>query len=542
VHDLVRLLRRRWKLVAGITVVVVVAAVGLSMLQRPIYAARATLLITSTNENDVFNPQQDPYGAAQRRVATESDVVKSSAVSTLVKQQLGSAPPITTTGASDADIITITARDSDPARAQAVANAYANAYVETKRKQGIDELLAASKQVQDQVNALQEQINALDQKVQNARPDERDAVSESVSQRRSALLNEQSGFGQTSDQLQVRLALASGGASVVGPAALPTTPVEPRPLRTGALALFLGALLGIAGAFVRENLDDRIRNKEELERASAGLPVLGVVDSYDNGDALPITLTEPSSTCAEEYRTLRTAIQFLGLDRRLRALQVTSPNLGEGKTTTIANLGVALACAGVNVCIVDCDLRRPRLAALFGVDSSVGFASVLLGQATLDDALQASEALGPFLRILPAGPIPPNPSELLASSRMQSVVEALAERYDVVLIDTPPTLPVADAMVVSRMADAVLMVASVGSTNRRDIHRALELMGNVSAPVIGTVLNKAKESARDDYGYGGYTSEPLSANGSRKSKRYKRKTTHEPRRRARRRDKVGATR
>jgi capsular exopolysaccharide synthesis family protein len=539
VHDLLRLLRRRWKLVAGITVVVVAAAVGLTMLRQPIYAAHATMLITSTNESDVFNPQQDQYGAAQRRVATESAVVKSSAVAALVKQQLGSAPPVTTTGASDADIITITARDSDPARAERVANAYANAYVETKRKQGIDELLAASKQVQDQVNGLQQQINALDRQVQNAPADQRDAVSESVSQRRSALLSEQSGFGQTSDQLQVRLALASGGASLVGPAVVPTAPVEPRPIRTGTLALFLGLLLGIGGAFVRDNLDDRIRNKEELERASDALPVLGVIDSYERGDSLPITLTEPSSTCAEEYRTLRTAVQFLGLDRQLRVLQVTSPNLGEGKTTTIANLGVALACAGVNVCIVDCDLRRPRLAALFGLESTVGFTSVLLGQSTLDSALQASEALGPFLRILSAGPIPPNPSELLASSRMQSVVEALAERYDIVLIDTPPTLPVSDALVVSRMADAVLMVASVGSTNRRDMHRALELMGNVSAPVIGSVLNKAKESARDDYGYGQYTTQSAPAKQGRKSKR---KSDREPSRRARRRDKVGATR
>jgi tyrosine-protein kinase len=541
VHDLLRLLRRRWKLVAGITVVVVTAAVGLTMLRKPIYASHATLLITSTNQNDVFNPQQDPYGAAQRRIATESAVVKSSAVAALVRQQLGSAPPVTTTGASDADIITISARDSDPVRAQRVANAYADAYVEAKRKQGIDELLAASKQVQDQVNGLQQQINALDQQVKNAPADQRDAVTQSVSQRRSALLSEQAGFGQTSDQLQVRLALASGGASVVGPAVVPTTPVEPRPVRTGALALFLGLLLGIGGAFVRENLDDRIRNKEELERASDALPVLGVIDSYERGDSLPITLTEPSSTCAEEYRTLRTAIQFLGLDRRLRVLQVTSPNLGEGKTTTIANLGVALACAGVNVCIVDCDLRRPRLAALFGLDSTVGFASVLLGQSTLDDALQASESLGPFLRILPAGPIPPNPSELLASSRMQSVVEALSERYDIVLIDTPPTLPVSDALVVSRMADAVLVVASVGSTNRRDMHRALELMGNVSAPVIGSVLNRAKESARDDYGYGygQYTAQPVPGKKGRKSKQ---KPGREPRRRARRRDKVGATR
>jgi polysaccharide biosynthesis transport protein len=543
VHDLLRLLRRRWKLVAAITVAVVAAAVGLTAFRSPIYAAHATLLITPTNETDVFNPQQDQYGAAQRRVATESAVVKSSAVAALVTKQLGEAPPVSVTGASDADIITITARDSDPKRAMSVANTYANAYVDAKRTQGIDDLLAASKQVRDQVNDLQQQIDALDKQVQSAPAAERDAVSQSVSQRRTALLSEQSGFGQTSDQLQVRIALASGGASVVGPAVAPTTPVEPRPVRTGALALFVGLLLGICGAFVRENLDDRLRNKEELERASDGLPVLGVVTSYESTDELPVTLTQPSSSCAESYRTLRTAVQFLGLDRRLRTLQVTSPNLGEGKTTTIANLGVALACAGVNVCIVDCDLRRPRLAALFGVDSTVGFASVLLGQSTLDTALQASEALGPYLRILPAGPIPPNPSELLASARMQAVVEALAERYDLVLIDSPPTLPVSDALVVSRMADAVLMVASVGSTTRRNMQSALELMRNVSAPVIGTVLNRAKESVRDDYGYGygygyGYSAQPKALDLAADGKQKKQKTSRE--RRRRRRDKVSA--
>src|SRR4051794_6799370 len=156
VQDLLRLLRRRWKLVAGVTVVVVAAAVGLTTLRTRIYAAHATLLITATHATDVFNPQQDPYGAAQRRIATESDVVKSSAVATIVRQRLGEAPPVTVTGASDADIITITARNADPQRAKDVANAYSAAYVQAKRTQGIDDLLAASKQVRDRVNHLQQ--------------------------------------------------------------------------------------------------------------------------------------------------------------------------------------------------------------------------------------------------------------------------------------------------------------------------------------------------------------------------------------------------
>jgi capsular exopolysaccharide synthesis family protein len=509
-QDLLQLIHRRWKLIAGTTGAVVAIAVVLTLLRTPIYEAHSTLLITPTNATDVFNPQQDQFGTAQRRVATETAVIKSSAVAALVSQRIGSAPPVAVTGASDADIITVSARSSNRERAMKIADTYAAAYVDAKRKEGVDALLAASGQVRDRVDDLQRQIDGLDKQVESAPLAERDTVSQSVSQRRNALLNEKAGFGETLDQLQVRIALASGGASIAGPAVMPKSPVEPRPLRTGMLALLVGLLLGLLAAFLRENLDDRIRTKEDLEHASNGLPVLGVIPAYDDTEALPITLTQPSSVSAEAYRTLRTAVQFLGLDQRLRILQVTSSSVGEGKTTTIANLGVALACTGVSVCIVDCDLRRPRLATLFGADSTVGFTSVLLGKATLDKALETSHELGPFLRILPAGPIPPNPSELLASTRMQTVVEALVERYDIVLIDAPPTLPVSDALVVSRMADAVLMVAAA-STTRRKMQRALELMRNVSAPVVGVVFNKAKEHVGEEYSYEEYTSLPGSS-------------------------------
>jgi tyrosine-protein kinase len=353
------------------------------------------------------------------------------------------------------------------------------------------------------VNVLQSQINALDTQVQNAPPSQRDEVEQSVSQRRNSLLDQQSGFRETLDQLQVRIALTSGGASVVTPAARPKTPVEPRPLRTGGLGLALGLVVGIGLAFLFENLDDRVRTKADFERATDDLPVLGLIPSFER-DQLPITLAQPRSAAAEAYRTLRTSVQFLSIDSPKRLIQVTSPKPSEGKTTTTANLGLALAYAGVRVCIVDCDLRRPCLADAFRVDPTIGFTSVLLGTTSLDNALGASESWGPHLTILPAGPVPPNPSELLSSPRVQKLFELLTQMFDVVLVDTPPTLPVSDALVASRLVDAVLLVGNAGSTTRKEVQHALELLRNVGAPVVGTVLNGLGpgDKAQAGYGYG----------------------------------------
>src|SRR5262249_33757251 len=160
--------------------------------------------------------------------------------------------------------------------------------------------------------------------------------------------------------------------------------------------------------------DDRIRSKSDLEAVSDGPPVLGLIPTFEKTN-LPIAIADPRAPAAEAYRTLRTAVQFLGIDRRMSVLQVTSPNASEGKTTTAANLPVTLAHAGVRVCLVDCDLRRPRLADEFGITPTLGFTSVLLGTATLGDALLASSDSEGYLTLLASGPLPPNPSELLSS-------------------------------------------------------------------------------------------------------------------------------
>ena len=212
---------------------------------------------------------------------------------------------------------------------------------------------------------------------------------------------------------------------------------------------------------------------------------------------------------AEPYRALRTAVQFANPDSPLRTILITSSTPGEGKTTTASNLAIALAAAGDRVVLVDADLRRATLAAAFGLEEAVGLGSLVLHTATLDDSLQQwSEGV----TVLPSGrPLPPNPSELLGSRLMSGWPGTLAGRFDVVIIDTPPVLPVTDAVALATQVDAVLIVARHGATQRGPAAEARRRLEAVGAPVIGYVLNAvpARESAgyyasyRYGYGYGG---------------------------------------
>lgn len=207
---------------------------------------------------------------------------------------------------------------------------------------------------------------------------------------------------------------------------------------------------------------------------------------YDNY-AL-VTRDDPKSPAAEAYRTLRTNLQFAALDRPLRTLLITSAGPGEGKTTVAANLGVALAQSGKKVVVVGGDLRKPTLHQAFGLRNAAGLTSVLTGNVTWQDALQPSGVEG--LSILPSGPIPPNPAELLASARMQEVLSEISAGCDMVIIDAPPVLAVTDAGVLSRLSDGVLLVVSVGITPRDVAKAAKEQLVQVGARILGLVVNR----------------------------------------------------
>ena len=226
-----------------------------------------------------------------------------------------------------------------------------------------------------------------------------------------------------------------------------------------------------------------------------------------------VTHHDPMGAASEAFRVLRTNLQFMGLDKPLKSILVTSATPGEGKSTVSSNLAVAFAQTGAKVCLVDADLRRPMVAKLFGIDNWAGLTSALIGQAGIDGSLRTTDVQG--LTVLTSGPIPPNPSELLGSGRMSRLLEELEQRFDMVLVDTPPVLAVTDAAVLAPKAGGVLLVTRAGQVARQQVVRAKEALEAVKANVLGVVLDGVQTEGRDGYYYYYYQSHDKAHSSSR---------------------------
>lgn len=210
-------------------------------------------------------------------------------------------------------------------------------------------------------------------------------------------------------------------------------------------------------------------------------------------------LDDPKSPVAEGFRTLRTNIRYMEISRQIQTLLVTSALPGEGKTSTIAELGAALAQEGNKVLVIDGDLRKPTLHQKFGLSNDKGLSTSLINRCEIDEVISPTRQRG--LESLPAGPVPPNPSELLGTKKMAGLIEALKKRYDIILLDSSPVLPVTDAQVLSKLADAVVMVIKAGRTSCQNVKKAKSLLDYVGANLIGVVINQKKVKQHDYHGY-----------------------------------------
>jgi protein-tyrosine kinase len=248
------------------------------------------------------------------------------------------------------------------------------------------------------------------------------------------------------------------------------------------------------------------------------LAAVPMVTSWRKRDRpLVVSLAKPASPATEAFRSLRTSLQFARAEHELRTILVTSPTASEGKTSTLANLGAVFAQTGQNVLMVSCDLRKPRLGQFFGIDEAAGLTTAILGEESVGNLIQPAPGMD-NLWLLPSGPTPPNPAELLNGARSQQIFAELRDRFDLVLIDSPPVLPVTDAAVLSKDADATLLVVAAFRTRSGDLLRASEKLAQVNARVVGVVLNEATRQSAGYYSaYGtrhGYYGTPLPAPGA----------------------------
>jgi capsular exopolysaccharide synthesis family protein len=291
--------------------------------------------------------------------------------------------------------------------------------------------------------------------------------------------------------------------TVVGPAELPAAPVSPRPIRNGMLALVVGALLGFGLAVARRALDTTIKSPELAEEIG-GAPVLGRVPQDRAAPTGPLIGAAGHGPQAEAFRKVRTNLQFADVDRPHQAILVTSAAPEEGKSVTACNLAITIAEAGKRVVLIDGDLRRRSVAGYLGLPNGVGLTSVLLGRASLPEAVQPWG--GELFTALTSGPLPPNPTTLLASQRLRDLVEELRASYDVVVVDSPPVLPVADAALLATACDGVVVVVRHGSTRRDQLRTTMRTLANTGVPVLGTLLNQTPRARGSYYEYSGQSS------------------------------------
>jgi capsular exopolysaccharide synthesis family protein len=304
-----------------------------------------------------------------------------------------------------------------------------------------------------------------------------------------------------SQEIEVGRVMALGNTDIAEPASRPQFPVKPNVPLNLTFGLLLGLAAGIGLALLQEQLDNSVRDQEEVARL-ADAPILGTVPLFEAGQALPIPVASARGGTLEAYRALRYSLGFLVPGEGGRVVLVTSPNPLEGKTTTALNLAAAAAASGRRAVLVDADLRRPSVHRVLKLNGRKGVTDVLVGETVLPEVLQ--ELDGTRLQVVTAGTRAPNPADLLDSKAMKSLVEDLRQQADLVVVDSPPLLSMADSLVLAGLSDAILLVCVPGTSHRRDLQRSRSLLAHIGRGISGVVLNKVEHRPGYGYYYGRY--------------------------------------
>lgn len=506
-RDYLAILRRRKFTVVIAVMVVLSSALFLSLRQPKIYKATAILLIGSTDDRTL--PDID----------TEIRVIESAEVRSIAQKKLPAIGSVSGGPGGSKRIMAVSSSSTSPSVAAKGVTAYVDAYGEYRQAKAQERLQASTEQTQAKIDDLQKEIDKISEELNTRRAEidaqfiplngetpngalrrqadatrARQQLEEQVKPRLNSLLSQQISLEQLRRDFVASSQRAGERPNVITPASEPTEPVSPKPVKDGIIAGAAGLILGIALALLFEYLDDSINTPDDVRRAlGAEVTVVGVVPNWsewkDGRRGEIVTVSQPKSPVAEAYRAIRTSISFVGLDDPISSLSITSPSAGEGKTTTLANLAVVLAGAGRKVVIVDCDLRRPRLHTFFGLSNTVGFTSVLIGEQPLSAALQRVPGIE-RLSLLASGPIPPNPSELLSSTRLTGILRQLKADGAFVLVDSPPLLPVTDGALIASVMDSTLLVVSAGRSTRKQVRQAMDTLRRAHAPLTGVVLNR----------------------------------------------------
>lgn len=518
---LLRALRRRKWLIAFCVLVATGAALALSLSQQKQYTASAKLLFRDPALDQklfgsVYIPgPQDPEREAATNVQLASLQEVIDRTSVRLRQPVDGKVFVAPIGQSD--VVSVLGQDPDPRFAARIANTFIREYIVFRREADRDKVRDAQRLVQSQLRQLT--------------PEEARGA-------------QGAGLRERAEQLQILASLQTGNAELVQEAKPPSSPSSPQPVRDGIAGFALGLLLGVGLAFLLERLDRRLRDPHEIE-AVFGRPILGTIPESRNfpGRQRSLSLRE-----AEAFRMLRANLRYFNASRQIRSVLVTSASPGDGKTTVAWNLAAAAAGTGSRVLLLEADLRQPTFGKRMNEVAPGGLSNVLAGDARLADmALEISvdeaasgTGAGRTMDVVSAGPLPPNPTDLIESERMRQIIADAEEAYDLVVIDTPPTSIVSDAIPLLKEVSGVIVVTRLGRSTRESATHLRNQLERLEAPTLGVVVNFVS-SAPTYYGdaylgkYGEAPKAPKRRRGAKEEKK------PDGSRRARRtRDKQGA--
>jgi succinoglycan biosynthesis transport protein ExoP len=500
--DLVKYFILLWHWAWLIVLVVVIAGVGayfVSNLIPPVYQAKTTVLVDMASSNTsgdygfvLLNSQLTQTYSLMMVKSTVLDEVATRLGLNEVDPKTVIAKPETNT-----QLINIFAESTNPQLAADIVNTIVMVFSDQVRSLQVVRYSESEINLQSQMTDIENKIKAVNDQLlittDTAEKTRLESMIANYSQTYASLLQSYE---------QVRLAEAQSRSSIVQiePAAVPVEPIRPRKLINVAIAIMVSGILAGGLIIGIDLLNDTVKTPEEISN-KLGLPVLGAITHHSRSLNIPITESQPLSPISEAFRTLRTNVKYAvaGLEEPLRSIMITSATAGEGKTEVLVNLGVVLAQNRHRVLLMDADLRRPSLHQKLGLDNLVGLSQIFVHpELGISYSLQPTRISG--LTALTSGDTPPNPSELLGSMLMSSILEELKKSFDILLIDTPPALAVTDAAVLVPYVEGVLLVIKPGTSNMATLSRVVKQFRQLNANLLGAVLNDINIRS-SSYGY-----------------------------------------
>ena len=477
-------------------------ALVFSLAQTKQYTATASLLFRNPGySSELFGTTSTTASSAsnEREATTNVALLRLPAISKLTAEHLEGnlsgkeiESKITVSGTNKSEVVSVSATSDDPEQAQELANAFAFTYVKFRREADQGQVATARERVDQRLDKL-------------SKAERKSPIGESLANQ--------------SSRLQTLQALQTGNAEVVQTADRPTSPSSPKPVRNTIAALAIGLLLGVAIALLLERLDKRLRSVDDFEEAF-GLPVLTAIpesrsmgslaEAGGDDDELQANGSVPVPE-AQAFQMLRARLRYFNVDRSIKTVLVTSGAPGDGKSTVAWEMAAISAVSDVKVLLIEAEFYRPTVAARYKAKATPGLSELLTHQTPLEDVIQSVPVAGGWgsgrgsVDVITAGMTPPNPIELLESQQMKQLLATASSNYDVVVLDTPPVLRVADAIPLMSLVDGVIVVGCLNKTSREEARKLRDEMARLSAPGLGVVANRVRRRGGDSYAYDYYT-------------------------------------